>query len=208
MAKVIILNYGMGNLHSLKSAFDRIKVQAEISNDPKDLKTATHLVLPGVGHFGEAIKKIKQSQLIEPLNEWALEQQKPVLGICLGMQLMASSSQEGDVEGLNWIPGQVLKMEVEEKLRYKIPHMAWEKVSAATQHPILEGLSNEAEFYFVHSYHYVPEQKEAVLQTANYESQFVCAVQNKNIVGVQYHPEKSYDDGSQILRNFTHFSAI
>jgi glutamine amidotransferase len=200
--KIVIVDYKMGNIHSVARKLKILGATYEISNNPEAIKAADKLILPGVGHFGNAMRQLSESNLIEVLNEVVLNQKKPILGICLGMQLMANYSQEGNVKGLGWIDGQVARFQVSDKLRYKIPHTGWNKIKICKESFINQGLSNDSEFYFVHAYYFQANNDSDILHKTSYEQEFVSAVQKENIVGVQYHPEKSHDSGLQLIKNF------
>jgi glutamine amidotransferase len=200
--KVVIIDYKMGNIHSVARKLKILGVNYEISNNPEIIKQADKLILPGVGHFGKAMNQLKESNLIDVLNDSVINQKKPILGICLGMQLMANFSEEGNSEGLGWIDGQVVRFHVIDKLRYKIPHTCWNGIQVQKESSLNLDLSNEDEFYFVHAYYFAVKNKSDVLHTSFYEKEFVSAVQKDNIVGVQYHPEKSHQSGLQLIKNF------
>jgi glutamine amidotransferase len=177
-----------------------------VSSDPADLTKADKIIMPGVGHFGKAMEKLNELQLIEPLNQAVLTDKKPILGICLGMQLMAKNSEEvngGSKDGLGWIDGQVKRFVVKDRLLFKVPHMGWNSLLASKDHPIIHGLRSEDEFYFVHSYYMELNDLSQELTSTVFEQPFTSAVQNGNIYGMQFHPEKSHDAGMRLLKNFT-----
>ena len=202
--RVAIVDYGMGNLHSVKRKLDRIGVHGVLTSDPGDVLAADKLLLPGVGHFGKAMEHLGALGLVEALNEAALVRKTPILGICLGMQLLARHSQEGDVEGLGWIDADVVRFAVEDTLRFKVPHMGWNSVRVARPSPLLDGVTEKTEFYFVHAYHMVCRDGGDVLCDTDYGYPFTSVVQRENVYGVQFHPEKSHDAGERLLRNFLH----
>lgn len=200
--KIVIVDYKMGNIHSVSKKLKYLGADFEISNEPEVLLKADKLILPGVGHFGKAMQQLEESDLIGILNDLVLKKKVPILGICLGMQLMAKYSEEGNVDGLGWIDGQVAHFQVVDKLRYKIPHMGWNGISIQKESILNKGLNDNDEFYFVHSYYFKANQKSDILHTTRYEEEFVSAFQKENMVGVQYHPEKSHDAGLQLIKNF------
>jgi glutamine amidotransferase len=201
--EIIIIDYGMGNLFSLRKIIERIGYSCKISSSHQDIQSAGRIILPGVGHFGKAMFNLKQSHLVEELNEAALVKKIPVMGICLGMQLMAGHSEEGDAAGLKWFDARVVKFRVKNTELYKVPHVGWNTSTHEKPHsPILRGVDSSDEFYFVHSYHIVTNNEEDVLGKTNYEYSFVSAIQKENIVGVQFHPEKSHKAGEQLIKNF------
>jgi imidazole glycerol-phosphate synthase subunit HisH len=201
-ARVVIVDYGMGNLNSVKRTMDRMKVDSVISSDPKDIINSQKIILPGVGHFGKAMSNLKELNLLETLHEAVLVKKKPVLGICLGMQLMAKKSEEGDAEGLGWFDAEIKKFNVSDKLKYKIPHMGWNQIYIKKNSSLMKNISELSEFYFVHSYHFKTNNQSDILSETEFDYSFTSAVQKDNIFGVQYHPEKSHDAGARLLKNF------
>lgn len=193
----------MGNIFSVAKRFRAAGADVSIAQSHTEILQANKLILPGVGHFGKAMDNLKKKDLIQPLNEAVLEQKKPILGICLGMQLMTSSSEEGDAEGLNWFDATVHKFRFEDALNYKVPHIGWNSVQINQEHPIMDGIQNEDLFYFVHSY-FVKASKQDTLNFSTYQETFVSAIAKDHILGVQYHPEKSHDIGMKLLTNFIH----
>ncbi|MEO6589976.1 MAG: imidazole glycerol phosphate synthase subunit HisH [Pyrinomonadaceae bacterium] len=200
--KLTVVDYGMGNLNSVKKILERMNVETIISSDPKDIFDCDKLILPGVGHFGRAMSNLKTLNIADALNEVVLVKKKPILGICLGMQLLAKKSEEGNSEGLGWIDAEVVKFNVSDKLKYKVPHMGWNQISIKKQSLLMKNISESAEFYFVHSYHLIANNNSNLLNETNYEYSFTSAVEKDNIFGVQYHPEKSHDTGAQLIKNF------
>jgi glutamine amidotransferase len=200
--KIVIVDYQMGNIHSVARKLTILGVNYEISNNSETIRQADKLILPGVGHFGKAMQQLQESNLIEVLNDVVINQKKPILGICLGMQLMANFSEEGNVDGLGWIGGKINRFQVQDKLRYKIPHTGWNGIKICKESPMNKGLINHEEFYFVHAYYFQADKEEDILHKTTYEQEFVSAVQKNNIVGVQYHPEKSHDVGLKLIKNF------
>lgn len=201
-SNIVIVNYGMGNLNSVKKVIDRLKINAFISSDPKDIVESDKIILPGVGHFAKAMENLNSLKLLDALNEAVVIKKKPILGICLGMQLLASRSEEGNVNGLGWINAEVVRFNVSDKLRYKIPHMGWNKINIKKESSLMRDISELSEFYFVHSYHFKTENSVDVLNETWFNYDFPSAVEKNNIFGVQYHPEKSHDVGEQLLKNF------
>lgn len=202
LSKVIILDYGMGNLHSVKKKLQRIGVNAEVSNNPSKIVGASKLFLPGVGHFSKAILNLKTLNLHDALNEAVLVKKTPILGICLGLQLMAKISEEGKVEGFGWFDAEVVHFNIQDQLKHKIPHMGWNNVKNNKKSLLFDGIPESQEFYFVHSYHIKSNNEEEILATSEYEYSFVSALEKDNIYGVQFHPEKSHDLGEKMLANF------
>jgi len=199
--KVIIIDYGMGNLRSVEKKLNKIGGHSIISSDPEEIATATKLILPGVGHFANGVKKLQSSGIWDVLNKKVLDDKTPILGICLGMQLMAKTSEEGNVAGFGWFDAQVKRFQVSDKIRFKVPHMGWNTATPHVQHPLLEGL-NDAQYYFVHSYHIECANEAEILTQTVYDYAFTSAIFKDNIFGVQFHPEKSHDVGERLLTNF------
>jgi len=202
MNKVLIIDYGMGNLNSVKRKLSRIGIDAKISNNPLEIANSISLILPGVGHFKKAIENLKKMQLWDALNDAVLSKKKPILGICLGMQLMAKHSEEGDAEGFGWFDADVVKLKVTDNLKYKVPHTGWNQVIELKESRLMKGIPELSEFYFVHAYHFKCNDPVDILNETDYEYRFTSAVEKENIFGVQYHPEKSHDIGEQFLKNF------
>ena len=202
LCKIVIVNYGMGNLSSIKRKLNLIGLNAVISSEAKDIENADKLILPGVGHFQKAIRNIKELELFDIINEIVLVKKKPILGICLGMQLMAKASEEGDCNGFGWFDANVVKFKIKDKLNYKIPHTGWNQIDKIKESKLMENIPEYSEFYFVHSYHFKCNNSNDILNVSEYEYKFTSAVEKDNIFGVQYHPEKSHGIGEKLLKNF------
>ena len=198
-----IVDYGMGNLNSVKKKIDRLKATSKITSNPKEIINAEKIILVGVGHFTKAMKNIQELGLLEALNEVAIIKKKPVLGICLGMQLMAKDSEEGNTEGLGWLDANVRKMQVDDTLRFKIPHTGWNKITQSKKSHLMKGIPESSEFYFVHSYHVVCFNDQDILTVTKYGFEFVSSFQRENIIGTQFHPEKSHGFGMEVMSNFS-----
>lgn len=198
-----IIDYGAGNLASVKNAFERIGEDSEIVSDPLKIKNYSRIVLPGVGSFAKAMQMISfggwKNQIIDEIHKG-----KPFLGICLGMQLLFEEGQEGgNYKGLEIFKGTVKKLDFDVSL--KIPHVGWNRLFFKKKHPVLEGIKDHIDFYFIHSFECIPKTKEVILTETNYGSKFVSAVSNKNVIGIQFHPEKSQPAGLKILQNFSNW---
>jgi glutamine amidotransferase len=200
--RVAIVDYGMGNLHSVKRKLERIGVHPSVTSDPGELLRADKLILPGVGHFGKAMEHLGRLALTPALQEAVVVNKTPILGICLGMQLFARHSEEGGVEGLGWIDADVVRFDVEDTRRFKVPQMGWNSVRLVRADPLLAGVTDQTEFYFVHAYHLVCRDRADVLGDTEYGYRFTSVVQRDNVWGVQFHPEKSHASGEALLRTF------
>lgn len=200
---IAIVNYGLGNLGSIQNMLKKIGCSdVVISNDRAVIDKADKLILPGVGAFDNGMSKINESGLLDILKDNALVKKKPILGICLGMQLLTNGSEEGKLKGLGWIDADTVKFSFGSESELKIPHMGWNFIKIAKPHPLIKNLDETFRFYFVHSYYVACKNKSDVLLNCNYGFDYACAVQKDNIMGVQFHPEKSHKYGMQLLKNF------
>jgi len=199
---ICIIDYGLGNLASIRNMIRKAGGKSEISSDPRALASAEKLILPGVGHFAAGMENLRNSGLLPALHEAALMKKTPILGICLGMQLMAGHSEEGDVEGLGWFDAEIIRFRQEKMGSLKVPHMGWNEVNVTHTHPLFPDKEQPERFYFVHSYHIRCNKPEDVLATAHYGYDFTCAVSRENIAGMQFHPEKSHRFGMEMMERF------
>lgn len=200
---ITIVDYGMGNLGSIKNMLKKIGVPSLISSATADIKAAEKLILPGVGAFDNGMKNLAERGLIELLNHKVSVEKTPVLGICLGMQLMSKTSEEGVRSGLGWLNAQTQRFSLPSS--FKIPHMGWNTVAIQKEHPLFIDMPQGLRFYFVHSYHVVCLDSSAVLTQTQYGITFTSAVAQGNVCGVQFHPEKSHKFGMKLLANFATF---
>jgi len=199
---ITIIDYGMGNLGSILNMFKKIGYEAEITSDLEKIKNSEKIVLPGVGSFDNGMANLNKLNLINILNTLVLEKHIPILGICLGMQLITNSSQEGKLKGLGWVDANTLKFKFS-KNNIKIPHMGWNNINIKKINPLLKNLNDsETRFYFVHSYYVKCNQKNDILTTTEYGFDFASSIQKDNIYGVQFHPEKSHKFGMKLFENF------
>ena len=200
---ITIVDYGLGNLGSIINMLKKIGAQAKLSASKLDIEKADKLILPGVGAFDNGMKQLRERDLIDVLNWKALEEKVPTLGICLGMQLLGNSSEEGSEKGLGWIDAETVKFQFNsENAHLKVPHMGWNLVKEAKESVLNKDLYNEPRFYFVHSYHFVCRNATDELLRSKYGIVFTSAIEKDNIMGVQFHPEKSHKFGMQLFRNF------
>jgi glutamine amidotransferase len=201
---IAVIDYGSGNVRSVVNALELINQKPIVTRDPDELTKAFAIILPGVGAFGDCMNKIRNYNLVGPLEEIILREKKPYLGICIGMQILAEKGLEkGEHEGLAWIRGAVKKM-VPEGKKYRIPHMGWNDITYNKKCPLFNDMSEVPAFYFVHSYHLEVDGSDADTVVANcwHGMQVTVAVQKDNIFGVQFHPEKSQKEGIKLLENF------
>jgi len=196
---ITIIDYGLGNLGSITNMIKKVGYKSLITSDLEEIKTAKKLILSGVGSFDNGMKNLRDLGMIELLNQKVLIEKTPILGICLGMQLMTKSSEEGILPGLGWIDAQTKKF-VSDNL--KIPHMGWNIIHHNKSTKLLDTFDHEKRFYFVHSYYVECSNQHDVLATTTYTRDFVSSFENENILGVQFHPEKSHNFGMEILKNF------
>jgi len=200
---ISIINYGMGNLGSIQNMLKKVGVTSKIISSPEECVDATKIILPGVGHFEEGMRVLKENNWIDILNSKVLKDKTPVLGICLGMQLMTSDSEEGNCVGLNWINAHVKKFQFADS-GMKIPHMGWNEIIPKLTSPLFDKFETmeDIRFYHVHSYYVELENAELEISSTNYGHPFASGFQNDNIYGVQFHPEKSHKYGMKMLANF------
>ena len=197
---IAIIDYGLGNVAAIANIYKRLNIPAALASTPDALRSADRLILPGVGSFDWAMQLLTRSGLREVVDDLVLNARRPVLGICVGMQMMAGRSAEGVEPGLGWIAASVERLPSDQSLM--LPHMGWNDVAPAAPSVLMKGLDKDALFYFLHSYHFVPEDESVVIATADYGRHFACAVQSGNVFGVQFHPEKSHGWGIELLKNF------
>jgi len=200
---IVIVNYGMGNVGSIQNMLKHIGYEATISGKLDDIKKADKLILSGVGAFDHGMKNIVDTGLQDALEAKVMEEQTPVLGICLGMQLFSRSSQEGSCPGLGWIDAETVKFSFPEvSAHLKVPHMGWNTIHVKHPHPLLEEMPEDTRFYFVHSYHVACDHEDDSLATTHYGYPFTSIIAKGPIYGIQFHPEKSHKFGMKLLHNF------
>lgn len=200
---IAIVDYGLGNIAAFASVYNKANIKVSVARTADDLKGASKLILPGVGHFDHAMRLLQQSGMLDALNQMVLGDKVPVIGVCVGMQILARSSDEGELPGLGWIDAHVRAFKSSDIARnLAVPHMGWNDVRPLLPSPLFDTLQAGARFYFLHSYYISCDRQEDVLATCNYGADFACAVRSSNIYGVQFHPEKSHSFGDRLLRNF------
>jgi glutamine amidotransferase len=200
---ITLIDYGVGNIFAFQNVYKRLDIPTKIAKTYEDLSDAKKLILPGVGSFDYAIEQLNASGMREKLDELVLEQKVPVIGICVGMQMMGNRSDEGKLEGLKWIDSEILKFDESIiKQRTKLPHMGWNDVSPVKNHPLFIGLEKEAIFYFLHSYYFKCNNPTESIAVSDYGISFTSAVNRDNVFGIQFHPEKSHQYGEKLLHNF------
>jgi glutamine amidotransferase len=199
---ITVVDYGVGNIGAILNMLDYLSIEAQASGDPDVLAQAERLILPGVGAFDKAMSTLRSRQLIKPLNHAALERKVPVMGVCLGMQLLARRSEEGNEAGLGWIDADVHRISLPTGTSLKVPHIGWMEVRPTRPSDFFNPDLTDERFYFDHSYHVICDRQEDVTATIDYSTPLCCAVQVGNVFGVQFHPEKSHRFGMRLLRAF------
>ncbi|TDE51295.1 imidazole glycerol phosphate synthase subunit HisH [Flavobacterium sp. GT3P67] len=200
---ITLIDYGVGNIFAFQNVYKRLDIPTKIAKTAADLEDAEKLILPGVGAFDYAMAQLNCSGMREKLDELVLDKKIPIIGICVGMQMMGNRSDEGTSEGLKWIDADILKFD--ERLiqqRTKLPHMGWNDVKPVMSHPLFVGLEEDAIFYFLHSYYFKCNKREDSIAISDYGIPFSSAVNSDNVYGIQFHPEKSHQYGEKLLHNF------
>jgi glutamine amidotransferase len=202
-----IVDYGSGNIQAIKNIYKKLNVECEFISDPSQLQKVDKIILPGVGAFDESMRLLNESGMRETLDFMVLELKIPVLGVCVGMQMMASKSEEGRLKGLDWFNAEV-RMIDESLIKHKpkIPHIGWNSIITTTEHPIFNTIDINKGFYFLHSYYFQCFEPDDVLAMTHYGERFHCAINKDNIYGFQFHPEKSHSNGINLFKNFAELS--
>jgi len=200
---ITLIDYGVGNINAFANVYKRLNIETKIAKSVSDLQSAEKIILPGVGSFDYAMERLNRSGMRDRLDELVLEEKVPVVGICVGMQMMANRSDEGHTEGLKWIDADVLKFDPS-LIKYvtKLPHMGWNDVNPTKPNKLFTGLENESLFYFLHSYYFKCNNSEDSIAVSEYGELFTSAVKHNNVYGIQFHPEKSHHYGEILLNNF------
>lgn len=200
---ITLIDYGVGNLFAFQNVYKRLGIPIKIANNSSDLKNAEKLILPGVGSFDYAMSQLNASGMRDKLDDLVIVQKIPVIGICVGMQMMGNRSDEGKLEGLKWIDAEILKFDESLiKQRTKLPHMGWNDVIPSRETPLFQGLEKKSIFYFLHSYYFKCNNSIDSLAISEYGISFSSAINHDNIYGIQFHPEKSHQYGEKLLYNF------
>lgn len=201
---IAILDYGLGNIRAFSNILNKLDVEHLIARSASDLDAANKLILPGVGAFDYAMESFAASGMVATVNELVLKRAMPILGVCVGMQMMANSSEEGRLKGLSWIDGVVRKFDLSRMAAGSVlPHMGWNDLISTRSDPLFAGLEIDASFYFLHSYYFEPSRTADIVANSEYGTPFCCALRRGNICGVQFHPEKSHHYGVRLLKNFS-----
>jgi glutamine amidotransferase len=201
---ITIVDYGLGNLGSVENMLRRIGAKCLLSSNAAVISQASKLILPGVGAFDQGMRNLKERGLVEVLHQKVIQEKTPILGLCLGMQLFTRSSEEGNLPGFGWLDADTVKFRLDDG-RLRIPHIGWNEIEIQQSSPIFFDFEGPSRFYFVHSYHLICRQPEDVLAMTDYGYSFPSIVQHSNILGMQFHPEKSHKFGMKILKNFVEF---
>lgn len=198
-----IIDYGLGNISAFQNVYEQLSIPTKLIKKEKDFIGCNKLLLPGVGSFDFAMILLERTNLIDNLNYYVLEKKVPVLGICVGMQIMFASSEEGSKNGLGWIDGRIKKFNHQKEVNHlPLPHMGWNSIKFSEAESIFNNIDQQSEFYFLHSYIVEKEHEDITLSITNYSYEFLSSVKKNNIYGVQFHPEKSHISGIKLLRNF------
>jgi len=203
---ITVVDYGVGNIGALLNMFEYLGIDAQAAGERSAIANADKLVLPGVGAFDKAMSTLRERQLVDPLNVAVLERRRPVLGVCLGMQLLARRSEEGNEAGLGWISADVNRIRLQAGSTLKVPHIGWMDVRPVRQSPLFDPQAPVERFYFDHAFHVCCERSDNVAAVIDYETELCCAISAGNIHGVQFHPEKSHRFGMRLLRAFSQLS--
>lgn len=200
---IAIVDYGSGNIAAIANIYKQLKIPHVVTGDPEQLRQAERYILPGVGAFDTVMEDLTNLGIVATLNEEVIGKGKKAMGICVGMQILANSSDEGSRPGLGWVPGHIRRIDASRINRApKLPHMGWNSIRPAGDVPILNGVDVEHGFYFLHNYYFAPESADDIIATVSYGDNLACGVRRGNVFGFQFHPEKSHSNGTSIFKNF------
>ena len=203
---ITIIDYGLGNVKAFVNLYTRLNIKTKIAKEAKDLTNASKIILPGVGAFDYAMEQLNKSGMRDQIEKKVLLEKIPFMGICVGMQILANSSDEGKLSGLGWIDGKVeIFQNKESKPQLELPHMGWNTIKSINDSPILSGLTDKSRFYFLHSFYFAAKNKKDIISTSHYGFDFSSGVSFGNIFGIQFHPEKSHLNGIKLLKNFSNY---
>ena len=202
---ITIIDYNTGNLGSIQNILRKIGEDSVITSDIDEIASASKIILPGVGAFDTGMKNLTDLGLVDILNKKVVSEKIPVLGICLGMQLLSNGSEEGMYKGLGWIDAKTVRFRFVDTAEYKIPHMGWNFIKQQKESKLFSGMFTDPRFYFVHSYYFKANDPSDILTSTDYEIEFTSAIERGNILGVQFHPDKSHKFGMKLLKNFVDF---
>lgn len=203
---ITIVDYGMGNIGSIANMIKKIGCQYQVANNEETLKNAKKIILPGVGAFDQGMLNLRNRGMLETLNELVLEDGIPILGICLGMQLMTRKSEEGNEKGLSWFNAETVRFNFSDNNKLKVPHMGWNEIKQKKKNLLLDGLPENPIFYFVHSYYVVCNDKADILATTRHGIEYTSIICRDHMYGAQFHPEKSHKYGLSLLSNFSRYT--
>lgn len=204
---ITLIDYGSGNIHAIANIYKRLNIPYQLTADLNLLKAAKKLILPGVGDFDETMKAFNQLGIKNLLDELVVEKQVPILGVCVGMQILGKGSEEGVAEGFGWIDGQVKKFDIKNlQTKPYLPHMGWNTVQPQKESQLFDNIITENGFYFLHSYYFDCKNTEDILATTQYGIEFSSAINHLNVYGFQFHPEKSHQNGVEVFRNFANLT--
>tara|TARA_Y100000389_G_scaffold83167_1_gene79712 strand:+ start:5507 stop:6121 length:615 start_codon:yes stop_codon:yes gene_type:complete len=201
---IALIDYGLGNINAFANIYTRLNIPFKFARTAEDLENSSHLILPGVGTFDYAMEKIEASGMRTKLDQLVLKKKLPIIGVCVGMQIMAQRSEEGNSNGLGWFDAEVRYINKDcQNNKKNLPHMGWNEINVKNDSKLLHNLKDNSQFYFLHSYYFFPNQEIDVLAISNYGFNFPSAIRHENIYGVQFHPEKSHCWGIELLKNFS-----
>jgi glutamine amidotransferase len=200
---IVIIDYGIGNIRAFQNVYEKLNIPVKVARVPNDVDNAKKLILPGVGSFDYAMRRLNDSGMRNVLEKLVLDDKLPVMGICVGMQMLADSSDEGTEPGLGWIRGRVRKFDPNlVPFKSRLPHMGWNTIVPVKDVPLFDGIRSQSRFYFLHSYYFDSIENSHVISQTNYGISYASGINRENVFGIQFHPEKSHNNGVQLLKNF------